>query len=391
MLKRNILLGLDIFLSLVIFLSIVTIVNDKSYNSDFRSFYLSAKIFITDKKNLYNLQTQYNKQYDFIRKNSPDERFVFLPFVYPPVTLIPFIPLTLFDFKTAYLFAFYLMIAQFMVNIYLFFKIFKPKIAKFRMILLSFSFGPAILALGHIQYSFLMLFVFILTYVFFKKSNFFLAGFLGSLLLLKIQIGMILIIYFLLFGNNKVRLGVILGTVLICLINLMLIGFDIFPFLKINYWYAVVAELFSNSALTQVSYWGFLSFLKTYLNFIPTFQIGAFLSFATIIFTFYIFTGLDKSKRFSASSFSLIIVTTLLASPHMHYHNVVLLLFPFFWVYSRWSYLKVHLLIAAGWITMFFGSFSPYNLYLVFFHPTLFLLVVYYLLIKDLNNKSFSV
>lgn len=385
MIKRNILLGLDIFLLLVIVQSFIIVFQDTLYDSDFRSFYTAGKIFINDKDSLYNIQKQFSEQRALFTKLSDDKKFSFLPFIYAPVTLMPVIPLTAFDFKTAHLIAFFALTIFLGVDIYLLLKMFSPKIPKYRMVFLSLSFAPVIETLGNIQYSILFLMIFILVYKFISQEKYFMAGLLSALLLIKLPLGLILFICILLFGRNKMRIGFVFGAVFVVLINLYLLDFNILPFLKTNLWYATQVEVLPDLTQTMVSYQGFLSHLNNYFSFIPVSQTVAILSLATVMYMLITLYRLDKKLRFSKDAFALIIITTLLSSFHMHYHSAVILLFPLFWAYSMWNNLRILLLVFAGWITLFFGAFSSYNPYLVFFHPTLLLLLIYWLLIRELK------
>lgn len=390
MIKRNLLLGVDIFLFLVILQSFVIIFSDTLYDADFRSLYTAAKIFLNDKDNLYNLHLQSEQQSTLFKQLTDVNRFAFLPFIYAPLTLIPVIPLTAFDFKTAHLIAFFALAIFLGVDIYLLLKMFSPKIPKYRMALISLSFAPVIVTLGNIQYSIILLTIFILVYKFIIQHKYFMAGFISSLLLIKIPLGLVLFICIMLFGKNKMRMGFIFGSILIVLINIVLLDFNISPFLKINYWYATHVEVLSTLTLTMVSYQGFLSNLNNFIPFIPINKTAALLSSVTFVYFLIVLNKLDKKMRFSPHAFALMIITTLLASPHMHYHNAVLLLFPLFWIYSKFNNLKIHLLVTIGWITMFFGTFSSYNPYLFFFHPALFLLLGYWLLIRRLNTSRMT-
>lgn len=356
-------------------------------NSDLRAFYTAAKIIQDNPTKLYNLDTQSQYQEELFFEYFPQKQAYLLPFVNPPFILIPIIPLTLLNFKTAYLTSGFFLFGLLLYCIYLLKNIF-PVTNKSLVILWALSFAPVYITLSEMQNSIVSLFLFILFYYLYKKRAFFLSGFVTSLLLYKPQIAFLLITYILLFGDKRAKKGLLIGSLFIIFLNLVLVNFDVIPFLEISHWYSTNFETNLIEAKSKVSFLGLLAHLNYFFKFLPVQSLAWILSGFASILMFWTIFRLKKAQRFSGAAFCLVIITTILSGIHVHYHDAILLLIPLFWIYHKYDTWKTHLIIGLGWTSFLIANLAIYSYKIIFFHPTIYLIFGYFLLIHLLRKNE---
>ncbi|HEV2576416.1 MAG TPA: glycosyltransferase family 87 protein [Acidobacteriaceae bacterium] len=189
---------------------------------DFRAFYTAGSMLRTGHAaQLYDYAAEQHFQSALV---SPEPRA--LPFMPPPFTALPFAPLSLLSFWTAYfvfaaincalLFAAYSLLRPFLTALS---ARWKPAPA-----LLILSFLPAAIALLMGQLSILLLLLFCAAFVCLRRNHNLAAGLILSLALIKFQVALPVALLFLLWRQWRFIAGFLSGSALLTALSIYLIG-----------------------------------------------------------------------------------------------------------------------------------------------------------------------
>lgn len=376
------------FLVILILYNLAIFKSVKPYKSDFLTFYSSAIILRKQASMLYDQGIQKEYQDITLSGFGQNDLYPHLPFVNPPFYLIPYIPMTFFPPLVGYyifisiLFLFSCLDCLILVNI------FPIKISRSHALFIALTFTPVEVALIETQSSIMTLFLFILIYFFLKKRRYFWAGFIGSLMFYKPQFGIVLAIYFLIRRERNLLLGIFSGAIILAFVSYLLINGNILSFFKINKWYFLneTSPVSTSSSLFMTSLQGFFVQLNHFISFLPERLLTMFSSLILLILTYFKINKFKNHNKYLAQTFCWIVITTLLVSMHVHYHDVIILLFPYFYYLSNNKLISIKLIILSGWVIYWFAYFTPFNPYPLFFIPTIYLLILYILMWKETNK-----
>lgn len=356
------------------------------YLSDFTSFYSAAQILVKEPSNIYNFQLQKQYQFDLLPThfiNLPGNHF--FPFINAPIILLPIIPLIIYSIQTA--FSLYLVISIIIIsfNLYLLTKI-KPLINHHKILLslICLAFAPTFITLFLGQNSFISLLIFIITYYLIKQKSWFFAGLAASTLLFKPQLTIVLFPYLFIRGSRTLKLGLTIGTIMFFLISILLTQGHFIDLFKSM---ATFIGHPSNYSQVDISWLGFFTRIQYLIGHLPINIITIVISIITISTTLLIIIKIPPHNSRFPLVYSLIIITTLLTGLHIHTHEAVLLFLPLFIYFRKYHSSTLNLAIISGWLVFFLHflfAFTPLNLYFPFFFPTVYLLVIYYLSLKQL-------
>ncbi|HXS75473.1 MAG TPA: glycosyltransferase family 87 protein [Terracidiphilus sp.] len=299
--------GLIIFLGMVL-LIIVAVHQHLEQQFDFGVFYYAAHMIVDGKGHeLYNLATQHLYQLRFHRP--PDTLFR-----YPPIALIPILPLTTLSMPVA----FAVWTATCMGFLIVSIKVFEQETGLHFgnwPILLGILFVPVLDCLLHGQYSILIVMFYALAYRQLRKGQSFWGGALLGLATLKFQLVLGFVPIFLLKRKWRELAGFSASTAVLVAVSLMMTGIQAlhqYP----NF--ALHAELPLNELPHKANWQGLLSFIN---------QQGsiwvALLSILTIIWAARAWTNLERG--FCAAS-----LAAMLVSYHITPQDLSLAIVPFF-------------------------------------------------------------
>lgn len=350
----------------------------KPTKSDFVSFYSATQIQVNQPENLYNLQSQQTYQQKF----SPPK---FLPFINPPLLLIPFLALntlpTLITYRILILFNYIL----FILTCILITRYLKPPTNHQKILfLLTLSFAPVFITIFHTQSSIFTLFVFTLTYRSLSRKSWFLAGLIASFLFYKPQMGIILYIYLLLLNKKPILQGLITGNLIAVSISTIINPFWISKFIQ------TIPQFFSWSQSIgpqRITYLGFTNQLK-YINIPPPPpSVAIIASLITIIIAVRLVKPVISIPKHLPLIYSIIIITTLVANIHSHYQEATLLILPLFLFLQHNKKIspKFYLTIATGWIIFLLAIINPFYPKPLIFLPTLYLIFILIVLLQQLR------
>ncbi len=331
---------------------------------DFIAFYTGAHILLQSPTEVYNFSTQLltQQQIDPVTKTQQ----IFLPFLNPPFVALLFIPFVKLGLQTAY--GFWLIINSILLMsiCVLSYRQLKPAKWFYHIIFIIgiITFIPILTTLIIGQLSLLLCVIVLLAWIFLKKGKEFYGGFILSLLIIKPHFFILPLLAVILQRRKKLTLGVTTGIGMAAVVSYNLTGgTGVTSYLSLL-----------NSTMTWNSGFGidlmaqhslqtaFLILFQT--QSLPQIYLPWIISVALIgLPTLFLWT-----KQFTYSSvqfayqFSLLIVATLLTSPHTHFHDLSLLVavaIILLWSISKsntYSSKKVYvILLIAGYIIELIG------------------------------------
>lgn len=358
------------------------------YNSDFRAFYTGAHIIRQQPHQLYDLEFQVQYQQTFSDFHNQPLSPTFLPFLNPPLILLPLIPLTLLPYTTAYCVGVITLISLFMSSLYLLFKIF-PINNKYQIYiaLATLTFGPVYFTLFHTQNAIISLML-VLTAIFMhQKKRLFLTGLCLGLLWYKPQIAFIFTLYTLFFNQHpRIIAGNLTG---ITLHGLPFLVYQINPlsYLQTFIWYATSRENLPHNIAFMISWQGFFRDLLIFMPQFPFRMFSFIFSFCTILITFIVIHRSQQTKNILLSLL-VIIPTTLLSGLHIHYSEALLLLIPIFYFVSINISPNILIISGIGWVIFLLTIFSPFYPQGFPFASVLFTILIWIMSLKLLLTSK---
>jgi hypothetical protein len=294
---------------------------------DFLAFYTGAKLLSLSPANLYDLHAQRI----FQQHISPliQAKGIFLPFLNPPFVATGFQLLAMQGFVMAYVLLLIINTALFLLVCF----VFKQQCKKLRWyFVLAFVIGvitfiPIVITFIVGQFSIFFCVIFLLFWLFLKKGWEFRSGLVFSLLLIKPHFFLLPVLAILVQRRSKLIAGFVTGFMLLFGISYYYVGWtgmkDYFALL--NSFYVTGTGYNINLMAQQSLQTLFLIIFHTHsLDKIRIFWFAAILFI--IIPTLFIW-----SKKFSHGSpqftlqVAILIIATLLTSPHTHFYDLSLL------------------------------------------------------------------
>lgn len=353
------------------------LITHKVLNSDFRSFYTAAQIAINDPQQLYNFELQLQRQQQL--NPNPEHPLVppVLPFLNPPLFLVPFISITNLSYQQAYMIAVLTDLILVSASLILLQHIF-PIITTNKIItatLIALTFAPVYYTLFLTQSAFLSLIIISCIYLTLKRQQYFITGLLTGILWYKPQIALCLTLYLLLQKHPRLYFGLSIGW-LIHLITSLILGINPINYLSSLQWYIQHRESLPENIAFMFSWQGFFKDLTDLIPQTPYQQLSFTTSITTIITTFFI-PNFTRHLTLQPIIFTTLICITLLSGFHIHYSEAVLLLFPFWHSLSAQTLSRNQILfISSGWIIFLCTIFSPMYPQPLPFLPTVFTLLI---------------
>ena len=295
---------------------------------DFLAFYTGSKLLLISPVKLYDLHVQHILQQHIdpvVQANG-----IFLPFLNPPFVALSLQFLEMSGFVMTYILLLGVNIGLLLLVCF----IFKHQCKKLQWyFVLAFVFGvitfiPIVITLIVGQLSIFLCVIFLFFWLFLKKGWEFRSGLLFSLLLIKPHFFLLPLLAILIQRKSKLTAGLVIGSVLLFGISYYYVGWigvkDYFVLL--NSFYVTGTGYNINLMAQQSLQTLFLIIFHTQsLDKIRIFWFAASLSI--IIPTLFIW-----SKKFSPSSpqfalqVALLIIATLLTSPHTHFYDLSLVI-----------------------------------------------------------------
>jgi hypothetical protein len=299
--------GLIIFLAMVLVI-VVAVHQHLEQQFDFGVFYYAAHMIVDGKGHeLYDLATQHIYQLQFHRP--PDTLFR-----YPPIALIPILPLTMLSMVAAFAVWTAICMGFLVVSVRIFERETDLRFGNWP-VLLGILFVPVLDCLLHGQYSILIVMFYALAYQQLRKGRGFWGGALLGLATLKFQLVIGFVPIFLLKRKWRELAGFSAATAVLVAISLWMTGIQAlhqYPH------FALHAELPVNELPHKANWQGLLSFIG---------QQGsiwvALLSIATIIWAARAWTNLEHG--FCAAT-----LAAMLVSYHITPQDLSLAIVPFF-------------------------------------------------------------
>lgn len=315
------------FLSGLLIFIFIFLPSNTIYASDFISFLTGAKILIGSQQSLlYDINFQYEIQ-KLVTSPYYFEGKMVLPFLYLPFYAVFFVPFLFIPVWVGYrIFVLILLVLLF----YFVRQLKKTFEISFKLTTLFISllfYLPITASLFAPQISILIVLLFLFLYKAFSKKNYFIGGFLTSLLLIKPSFLISLPFLFLLTKDKRAYIkGFILGT-----ISLLMVSGFLIDFASLKNYFSFLAFINKPEFGNRPEY----SFgaLPIFEILIKSKQIVYLLYSGLFAFTVYLFTKL--SSKLELKFFSLIFLTGLF-SPHMLLHDmVVFTLAPFLFLKDK--------------------------------------------------------
>jgi len=364
---------------------------------DFIAFYTGAKLLSQSPADLYNLHWQQIVQVNIDPASKINH--VFLPFLNPPFVAFLFqimLPFTLVN-------AYNIVLGVNIVLLMLIFVIFKqlnkylPWYIIGAFIIGATTFVPIMISLLVGQTSIFLCVIFLLSWFFLKKGWEFRGGLMLSLILIKPHFFILPLFAILIQRRITILAGIVMGAVCLLGISYFLVGWN-----SMNNYFALLRVFYDTgtgyninlSAQQSIQTLLLIMFHTQNLDQIRFYWIIGILSI--IIPTLFIWSKkLPYTSREFALQFALLIIATLLTSPHTHFYDVSLLLVVIVLVFSQMKKLEQKKrkvfsgLIILSYFIPLFGYFlfnlqqdSMQGLWVI---PTVvFLIIFWLLLVKDL-------
>jgi len=209
------------FFSLFFALLYFIIVPFPFFNSDLTNFLTGAQILRSSSRaELYNSAAQSHFQSRLLAPYHFHPAYL-LPFRYPPLVALLYLPLTLVPFIYAYFLNWLFLLSVLFLGLYLFYKHFSFPF----LWLVPFAFTPFVYSLLLGQPSVIIALSPVLIYHFFSRKLFFTSGFSALLLLIKPQYFLVALPFLCLASpGKKFLLGLVSGLITILVTGYLLVG-----------------------------------------------------------------------------------------------------------------------------------------------------------------------
>lgn len=352
----------------VIIIYIVQLVDFKPFDflsKDFFAFYTGAKIvneYGVDR--IYDINLQVDIQNNIKNSYYPGEytRNEARSFRNIPIVSLIFTPFANLDYVSAAILSGIFAILLIFVSLFLLLKI------NFDIILFLGSFFSIQVSANIFegQISSIILISLIFIYFSYKKKNFFIAGLLSSLFLIKAQFLTLVPLLFLLTPRRKFIEGFIVGFISMILLNSFLYGFDFLPD-YVKFLHLTEVPQYGTS---QSQNYNIIGFFGGKLN-------NSVLGYIIIAIQYLIFCFVlykSKSKNFDLK-FSAVILAGISTMAHVMVSDLIVMLIPLFllningyrkiWILCYFIFLPYLGFISSGWIVSVFNYLAGCKLVFV--------------------------
>lgn len=325
--------------------------------SDFLSFYTAGKIILEgDISRLYDLAYQ-DQMTDAVKKSIGSiNKFGLYPFFNPPIYAILMVPLSSMPYALALFLWRIISLAILFSCAYALKKSLDLDIKWYDLAVVALVSYPAFTAIKIGQNPFFSLGIYTATYILLRNKKDLFAGIILSIGLLKPPLFWLLPLVLILLKRWKAVLGYIIAGGLFIAANYLIFGSGVL----IDYY----------RLLTSPFYITCMSELRIYMNSIPTFITvlsGANnLLFPASLITAFFVSGLmliAVKKQYDFDTiYALAILGTVLASPHLFYYDLLILMLPYCIIYSWYQkseltnyiqYLLISLFVLL-WFSLFY-------------------------------------
>jgi hypothetical protein len=329
--KRNIIFLLIIICIVFAFLSPIIVQSRARHyaNSDFFSYWLAAKMAMLN-QNPYNQELWVNGHITY------GATWVgFNTFLYPPVLSVILKPIALLPIYNAFVVWTFLSLTSFFSAMILLLSCWIDSTDKLKYIIPitagAFLFRPFLVTLIHGQIGAFLLLIIVLAVLCLESRKMYLGGFLIGLIMLKPNIGLLIVILvsiWVLFKKMWLYFaGLLSSAILMFLISqISLPGW-------INQYYSVLISKGDQILGLNPTLWGVAGLICNY-NQVCTFRIGILMSILILLIVI-VFIVYNRHSLTARIVFSISISTTLLLTPYAWAYDQILLLLPII-VFSLW-------------------------------------------------------
>ena len=281
---------------------------------DFRTFYTAGHLIRSGQ--VYDYPAELAAQNALVSPN----RYA-LPFLYPPYAALLFAPFSLVSYKVAY-FIFFLLNLYFCLAAATILRPYTLLIrARWRwaMPLLFLSFMPLGIALIYGQVSLFLLLLYCACFAAIQSEKPYLAGIFLSLALIKFQIALPIVLFFLLWRQWRFIAGFASGAVALALVSLRVTG------LKSSFAYLHSVVSMAGQTSNESKFAMFITQMPSLHGFFHTISAGRpWGDVLTICFSLAVIVWTATRKP----SLPLALLAAMLVSYHLHLYDLTLLLLP---------------------------------------------------------------
>lgn len=330
--------------------------------SDFVSFVTGAKTLASENKNLlYDIDTQFKYQKELTKL--PDKSFL-LPFRNPPFVSIFYTPYLHISLETSFVIG--QMVSIFCIYATLCLVKHLHSNLDWKSLSLIFFFWPVVNSLFLGQFTPFIFFIFGLLYYFLRKSKHFLSGIVVGVLTIKPQLLLVAPYIFILSKDKKKFFtGLLLGVFLFMCMNILVGGgsliLDYIRFL------GVTERADFGSRYNQM--FSLYPVAQTIFGTLPSRNlVFALLNMVSFFGSLYLFVK-NKFSNSLVNGFSLSILLSLIFSPHLLSHDLILLGFPLVFSQLKEFYLLKNkllmILLYLGPLLVFVNKSWIYGVFLI--------------------------
>lgn len=296
---------------------------------DFLAFYMGAKLFVEDPSQLYNFSEQLRLQYDILPITKP--LHIFLPYLNPPFVVLFFLPFIGLPFLLAYNMWLFFNVGIIISLCYFIFRKTQAWPPRFRIgFLIAFiTFIPLLTSLMIGQLSILLCLILFVSWFLLQKEKPFYSGLVISLLFIKPHFFIVPFFAFLIERNMKMVSGLISGIVFLLVISFLMVGWSgILSYLDLMLnavdWSALgKAELYAQHSIQTV-----LLILFPALDGELIRVLWIILSVPFVLMTLFVWRkSYPVNSKQTTLKWSLLLIITLFTTPHTHFHDLTVLLF----------------------------------------------------------------
>ena len=346
------------------------------YPTDYVAFLAASRVLMVSPHQLYDYSAQLISQLQLVPDDPAISPTPLIPFANPPTFLIFFLPFSKLPPALAYKIMIILNLGVLVIILRKLTELFPVKSTFQRLLVLALacSFAPVYNTIVQVQSSLVTLLIIIYVYASLRSQKWWLAGLVSSTLFYKPQLGIVLWLYLLLSVNRQVIWGLLVGGLGWLAISWLMAGN------WVSSWISAI-RLFStydNTSLPSLVSWVGLwhQLLKVWPG-LPADTIAYIFSLLTLLTSGLMLSKISIKSKLLPQAFSIIIMTTLLSVIHVHYQEVVMLIFILFSNHTQLHLRKVQILVALGWLIYLLAIFSPWYPASLPILPTIYLVVLW--------------
>jgi hypothetical protein len=362
----------------------------KYYETDFLVFYSATKLLVNNPKDLYIKEIQEDEEFRTLVNNGKHSHKLYGPFVNVPMVLLPFLPIISINPNLALKIAVAIWLLFSVLIIAVLGKIFVNKYwTNLRDLLFILNFTPLLIMVVATQTTLMFLLFLVAILAGLKSHNYLLAGFLAPFLWICPQLAPIITLWIIISWYRKILTSFLAGSAFFIGINLALTRGKIGNFSELFSWYSTHYEATLQKTFTMVSIQGFFAQFSEIFTPLKTYRISLILSAFVMVLCVHLIVYSAKKKIDPFKLITLVISGTLLAGMHVHWHSATILIVFYWYYYNRKTTLEFKILAMLGWLIFMLAFYSPFYPNPFYFIPTLYLLLLFLIGLKELRGKNF--